>query len=89
MLTFFVILILEWDIDEARHSRTEVFDQTQYIFDDKNACESYLFNLLKTELDNFKVTVTEDEDAIFSDIQGDTKYTILCKEIVYDPANKR
>ena len=89
MLTFFVILILQWDIDEARHSRTQVFDETQYIFDDKNACESYLFNLLKTELDDFKVTVTEDDDAIFSDTQRDGKYTLLCKEIVYDPANKR
>ena len=49
MLTFFVILILEWDIDKARTTRSQVFDETQYIFDDRNfgLMDSLLMTLKK------------------------------------------
>jgi hypothetical protein len=89
MLTFYVILHLNYNLETGQQTHTLQHRWEPFIFDSKEACDAQVFKIVKKEWDDFEVYVSDAGNISYSTVRFEQfKSTIQCKQIFYDPDAK-
>ena len=89
MLTFYVILHLDFNIETGLQSHTLQHRREPFIFESKEMCDAQVFRIVKKEWDDFEVNVDQAGNISYTTLRYEKfKTTMQCKEIHYDPNAK-